>query len=154
MTSAQNRALSMFGRKKCDALAGAFRFSSNGSGVLNVDKLEVALRRNGLCPSLKEIREIRSRHRDTVSLDQFLDIAIQCESTSNTYGMSELIDFFAPFDLEGQGLIREKIFLELMLNCGERFRQLEIEEVISIFRSREHSGFIDYRTFLTSMTIV
>lgn len=154
MTSAQNRALSMFGRKKCDALAGAFRSGSNGNSLLNIDKLEVALRRNGLCPSLKEIHEIRSRHRDTVSLDRFLDIAIQCESVSNTYGMSELIDFFAPFDLEGQGLIREKIFVQLMLNCGERFRQSEIEDAISVFRSREHTGFMDYRAFLTSMTIV
>ena len=152
MTTIKNRAIDLFGRAKYDQLVRSFRHSSETGGTMSLDKLEYTLRCNGLCPTLAEISEIKSKHRCSLNLDQFLEVAIQCESVSSTCGMSELIDFFAPFDLENRGLIRVKIFMQLMRNCGERFSDREIDEVIEIFQSREHHGFVDYRAFLTSMT--
>ena len=151
----EKRAVGVFGRRKYDALVNTFKREANGDIKVYAHRIEFMLRSNGLCPSKKEATEAERStysHGSKCTLNQFLDIAIQCESVSNTYGLTQLIDFFAPFDLQNHGCVKENVFRQLMLHCGESFSKSELEEVIEVHRARGKEGYVDYRGFITAIT--
>ena len=151
------KALKVFGRRKMDALKSSFRSAATEGQCVPSDQLENLLRSNGLCPSRSEIQEFTRllRGRGGVcSMEAFLEIAMQCESVSTTCGMSELIEFFAPYDLQNTGVVSVRVFRNLMLNCGERFTEREVDQVVQAFAARGRPESVDYRAFISTITAI
>ena len=149
------RALKIFGRRKLDVLVKSFKSAANQSQDVPSDKLEYLLRSNGLCPSkqeMSELSELLRNRRGLCSLEAFLEIAMQCESVSTTCGMSELIEFFAPYDLENRGVVGARVFRQVMRKCGETFTDREIDDIIEAFHAIGQRENVDYRAFITTIT--
>ena len=151
----ERKALATFGRVKFDSLVGSFRQETRMDDELRGDRIEFVLRSNGLCPSLSEIRDMQKSilaQGGSVNLSRFLQMALECEMLSSASGLSELIEFFSVYDIENSGLVSEHLFRRLMLDCGEKFSDDELEEVINAFSSIKRRGYIDYRAFITTVT--
>jgi Ca2+-binding EF-hand superfamily protein len=144
----EQRAFQIFGRKHTEYLIRIFKREANRRGYIEAYILEYLLRYCGLSPSKKEVVSFCAElNDDVVTLENFLDFAIRCESVSKT---SNLIDFFSPYDPDNSGMISENVFKSIMLNCGEKFTPEELDAVMQTFCSEQNMGFIDYRTFLTT----
>jgi Ca2+-binding EF-hand superfamily protein len=148
----ESDSLSLLGKKRYTALLSTFKREARGSSRVETYLLEFMLRSNGFSPSKNEIRQFEESTRNgTFSLDEFLSFASKCESVSRGgHALSELMAFFKPYDTQNTGLIPEPVFITLMMNCGERFSQEELDSVLNAFKSAENMGFIDYRSFLTT----
>jgi Ca2+-binding EF-hand superfamily protein len=148
-------ALKTFGRVKFDAIVVSFREHAGMDGEIASEAMEHVLRANGLCPSLAELADMKksiNTRGGSIDLQYFLSMALECESITSTSGMSELVEFFSVYDPSNTGLVPIGIFTKLMMNCGERFSEKELNEVISAFESRSNEGLIDYRAFITTIT--
>ena len=151
----ERKALATFGRVKFDALINSFKHQSQMDDELRADRIEFVLRSNGLCPTLSEINDMKgcaSKRGGSVDLHRFLDMALSCESLNNAGGFSEFMDFFSVYDPSNTGVIPESLFRRLMLDCGERFSEYEVNKIINAFSVRSRDGFIDYRAFITTLT--
>ena len=142
----------LLGKRRYNSLVASFHRESRGNKTVETYLLEYMLRSNGFSPSKAEVSQFESQcHNNHFTLDDFLDFAVKCESVSrNSYALSELMEFFKPFDKDNTGMIPEGVFKSLMLNCGERFSQDELDTVLGAFKSAENMGYIDYRSFLTT----
>lgn len=152
------QALSVFGRRKYESLVESFKKQSNGAlSLQNIEDLEFLLRSNRLCPTLAEIasadREI-SKSGGECSLKLFLDIASRCANGSANSGMTEFMEFFSQFDPMNQGYIHPSMFRLLMTNCGERFPQANVDEIIEAFSETSIGGMLNYRKIITTITSV
>lgn len=145
-------AINVIGRRRYNALVTCFKRESRGDNAVETYLLEYMLRSNGLSPSKSEVRQFESQTRNgRFTLEEFIAFAVKSESVSrNSYALSELMEFFRPFDRDNTGMIPERVFQSLVLNCGERFSQEELDSVMSAFKSAENMGYIDYRSFLTT----
>jgi len=150
-------ALSLFGRRKYETLISSFQRQSKTDHSSRMQPLEYLLRSNGLCPTMAQISSAEqeiSKSGGSCSLNQFLDIACGCEAISRNTGMTDLLEFFGGFDPMNQGYIHPKIFRQLMTNCGERFSESQIDDIIDGFSDSSAGNMINYRRFITCITSI
>lgn len=145
-------ASSLLGRKRYNTLMTSFNRESRGDKTVETYLLEYMLRSNGFSPSKSEVSQFEAQcNNGRFTFDEFVEFAVKCESVSrSSYALSELMEFFKPFDRDNTGMIPEAVFTSLMVNCGERFSQEELDTVLGAFKSAENMGYIDYRSFLTT----
>lgn len=148
-------AINLLGKRRYLYLLSTYKRESRGNNTVETYLLEYMLRSNGFSPSKDEIRQFEEQTRNGVfSQDEFLSFASKCESVSRGgHALSELIAFFTPYDTQNTGMIPEAVFKSLMMNCGERFTQDELDSVLNAFKSAENMGYIDYRSFLTTYVL-
>jgi Ca2+-binding EF-hand superfamily protein len=153
---AQNCAMDTFGVRKYESLCEAFHQIAQANGLVELQSVEHLLRSNGLSPSKNDLRNITNNRRgsepDLISLNEFLELAVQCERLSCSYGMSEIMDFFSPFDDTGCGCVPSHIFTIIMTNAGEAFTTEEIADILQEFKCVDRPDYVDYRSFITSIT--
>ena len=144
--------IEVLGKRRYTILVSSFKREARGEERVQSFLLEYMLRSNGFSPSKAEIAQFEELiQHGGFTLDQFVTFAIKCESVSkDSYALSELMHFFKPFDTDNTGMISEHVFRRVMLDCGERFSDDELEAVMGAFKSEDNMGFIDYRSFLTT----
>ena len=145
-------ASTLLGRRRYESLRACFIRESQGQKTVETYLLEYMLRSNGFSPTKTEVSQFEKQCKaGRFTFEDFVEFAVKCESVSRSNNaLSELMEFFKPYDKENTGMIPEVTFKSLMLNCGERFSQAELETVLDAFKSAENMGYIDYRSFLTT----
>lgn len=141
----------LFGKKKTEALLGAFREADKDrDGKVGASEIGRLLRSQGLAPTEKQVGEYVAELQTEggfFTTARLLEIAVKCGR--NDTRASDLLEFFAPYDPQNSGKIPVKIFRNLMENVGETFRRHEVDELVRDFAVGE---VIDYRAMLQIVT--
>jgi Ca2+-binding EF-hand superfamily protein len=137
----------LFGKKKTEALLGAFREADRDrDGKVGGSEIGKMLRSQGLAPTEKQVGEFVSeiaREGGNFTGARFLEFAVKCGK--NDARASDLAEFFAPYDTSNSGKIPVKVFRNLMENVGEPFRRGEVDELVRDFANGE---VVDYKAML------
>ena len=137
----------LFGKKKTEALLAAFReVDRDRDGKVAAAEIGKMLRTQGLAPTEKQVAEFVAEitgEGGVFTSARFLEIAVKCGR--NDARVSDLAEFFAPYDLLNSGKIPIKVFRNLMENVGEVFRRGDVDELLRDFAQGD---LVDYRAML------
>ena len=137
----------LFGKKKTEALLGAFREADKDrDGKVAGAEVGKLLRAQGLAPTEKQVAEFVGEiasEGGSMTGARFLELAVKCGR--NDARVSDLAEFFGPYDPQNSGKIPVKVFRNLMENVGETFRRSEVDELVRDFAAGD---FVDYKAML------
>eukprot|EP00954_Amorphochlora_amoebiformis_P022025 1350343-Amorphochlora_amoeboformis.AAC.1 len=103
-------------------------FDADADGKLNVEELGRALRALGNTPTEKEVKGLATS--ESISYDEFKQIAASCKSPPDSQLVGELRDSFMVFDRENAGCIPEPEMRFVLSNMGEILSDTEVDQIL------------------------
>mmetsp|Transcript_82785 Transcript_82785/g.114957 ORF Transcript_82785/g.114957 Transcript_82785/m.114957 type:complete len:146 (+) Transcript_82785:75-512(+) len=129
---------------KVDEMTDAFNQKASG-GKVEGKKLNALFRSVGLNPTEAQVAEWKKECGGSCDKDTFIKVAKKKFEESND-SVDEIIDSFAVFDKDGQGMISAAEFKHILCNMGESLGEREITEVMSEVEI-DSKGMINYKAF-------
>ncbi|KAH3757111.1 VU91B calmodulin [Pelomyxa schiedti] len=121
----------------------------NHNGTIEANEVAVLLRRYGLNPSMREIKEavgdLDTDKNGKLSFDEFFALALALKPASDP--ATTLLEAFRLFDTSGDGVISANELRQALISQGEPLTPEEAESLISI-ADKNGDGKLDIKEFL------
>ena len=136
--------------EKIEACRAIFNlFDTDKSGTIDIDELGKIMEVLGIKCTEKEteamLRLVDEDKNGSIEFDEFLKIFEQKLLEPDTY--NDLYDAFKVFDYNCKGTLTFEEIEKVMMNCGDKMTQEEINDFLSYAPTNE-KGEVDYKEFV------
>ncbi|KAF6843463.1 calmodulin [Colletotrichum musicola] len=131
-------------------------FDRDGTGGINAEEFQIAMKSLGLNPSIQEvkdlIKEVDPNGDGDIDFNEFLQLMSEAPapSSKDTDTQKELVAAFKVFDKDNSGSVSPSELRQVLLSLGQRATDEEIEEMIR-HADLDGNGSIDYQEFVHLM---
>ncbi|KAK1600050.1 uncharacterized protein LY79DRAFT_532398 [Colletotrichum navitas] len=131
-------------------------FDRDGTGAINAEEFQIAMKSLGLNPSIKEVNELIAEvdpnNDGGIDFNEFLQLMSEAPapSSKDSDTNKELVAAFKVFDKDNSGSVSPSELRQVLLSLGQRATDEEIEEMIK-HADLDGNGSIDYQEFVQLM---
>jgi calmodulin len=125
-------------------------YDTDNDGLINIEQLECAYKCLGLNLQQSELHDIFEDYSvdNNKTKINFINFVNYLKSRSKNFDIEiELMECFKSFDKDGDGKINKKEMKYLLLSIGEKLKDEEIDEIVSIVDTTG-DGVITYKDFV------